>query len=407
MANSRRVAITGFGVISPGAIGEAAFDELLASGKSAVAEVSRFDVTRYHARTAALVTDFKPKDFIPVMRMRRMNALSRLGVAAAQMAVNDARVKSRGYERGEIGVALGSAFGPVQTSLDYMNEYVDKGPSLAPPQLFAESVANAPGSHIAIEHGFEGFNLTFTQRESSVAAAAMYACSQLLKGSVRATVVAGVDEMNETLFAVLDRAGALSRRRGDVEEGARPFDRTRNGLVAGEGSAAFVLELDPPEGGRHGWISGFAVARDRSASISDWGEDVDAVVRAMKGAIDDAGIAVSDVDAVFASANSSVRGDRVEYRGLQALFGDAVPPVVASKAYFGEYAGGGALQLAAASQAIRLQALPATPGFSRGEDDMRFRATERSEARELRHILLNTISAGGGIVSMVLSRDSE
>src|SRR5439155_1995431 len=117
-------------------------------------------------------------DLISPMKLGRRNTLSRFGVAAAHLATMD-----RGDGLPNIaGVALGTSFGPVQTSVDYMQEYVEKGAALAPPQLFAESVANAPGSHIAIEHDLRGFNVTITQRESSALAAAMYACSQVAKG---------------------------------------------------------------------------------------------------------------------------------------------------------------------------------------------------------------------------------
>ena len=88
---------------------------------------------------------------------------------------------------------------------------VEKGASLAPPQLFAESVANAPGSHIAIEWGLRGFNVTVTQRESSALAAAMHGASQIVKGAATAAVIGGVEEVTEMVFSVLDRLGSLGR----------------------------------------------------------------------------------------------------------------------------------------------------------------------------------------------------
>ena len=162
-----RIAINGIGVIAPGAIGIDAFRVLLAERRSAVDVVDRFDTTGLSAHKAALVRDFKARDYIPVMKMRRMNGLSRLGVAAAKLAIEDCGAALDA----NTGVAIGTAFGPVQTSVEYMQEYVEKGAALAPPQLFAESVANAPGSHIAIEWGLRGFNVTITQRESSALAA--------------------------------------------------------------------------------------------------------------------------------------------------------------------------------------------------------------------------------------------
>src|SRR5207248_11743143 len=216
-----RIAITGVGVVAPGAIGVDAFSAMLGRGSTAATPIDRFDTNGLSAHTAAVVRDFVARDFIPPMKLRRMNNLSRFGMAAARLAISD-----RGAELSTAaGVAVGTAFGPVQTSVDYMQEYVEKGAALAPPQLFAESVANAPGSHIGIEFGLRGFNITVTQRESSALAALMYASSQIAKGVLPAAVIGGVDEVNEIVFGVLDRVGTLAHSNGVVDECSRPFDR--------------------------------------------------------------------------------------------------------------------------------------------------------------------------------------
>ena len=392
-----RIPITGIGVVAPGAIGVAAFRELLLSGRSAIVAIDRFDTMSLRAHKAGLVREFTPKEFIAPMKLRRMNVLSRYGVAAARLAIEDCGAPLAS----DCGVAIGTAFGPVQTSVDYMQEYVAKGPALAPPQLFAESVANAPGSHIAIEWNLRGFNITMTQRESSVLAASMYASAQLLKGSVGAALIGGVDEVNEMLFSVLDRVGALARAADGIDEAARPFDEQRNGLSAGEGGAVFVAGSGTRR--PYGWLAGFGVARDPSASISNWGDDETSVVTAMRSAIDDAEIDASDVDAIYASANGSLRGDLLEARALAELFGDALPPVVTTKGVFGEYAAGGGLQLAAALLALEAQTLHPSVGHRQGL------IAVNQEARELplRHILVNSLSAGGGIVSAVVSAEGS
>jgi 3-oxoacyl-(acyl-carrier-protein) synthase len=360
-----RVPITGIGVIAPRAIGIEAFRALLASGESSIAPIDRFDTSELSAHKAALVRDFKPREFIHPMKMRRMNALSRLAVAAAKLAVDDF-----GSPLGaNTGVAMGTAFGPVQTSVEYMQEYVEKGAALAPPQLFAESVANAPGSHIAIEWGLQGFNVTFTQRESSALAAAMYACTQLMKGSVEAALIGGVEEVNEMLFSVLDRIGALAH------DAALPFDPNRDGISIGEGGVVLVAGAEAGTRAPYGWLSGFGMARDRTASISDWGSDAEALVSAMRAALEDAELEAGDVDAIYASANGSLRGDALEQRALEAFLPGK--PVVATKGIFGEYAAGGALQLVAALLAV--------------------------EEQRYRHVLVNSLSAGGGIVCAVVS----
>ncbi len=300
--------------------------------------------------------DFKPKDYIAPMKMRRMNVLSRLAMAAAKLAIEDCGAAPGA----STGVALGTAFGPVQTSVDYMKEYMEKGAALAPPQLFAESVANAPGSHIAIEWNLRGFNVTFTQRESSALAAAMYACTQLAKGTVDAALIGGVEEVNEMLFSVLDRIGALD-------------DAMQHGMVLGEGSAVLVAG-NAGTRAPYAWFSGFGVARDTTATISDWGTGAESVVAAMQAAIDDAELTAGDIDAVYVSANGARRGDALELRALEMLFGAKMPKLVNTKSIYGEYAAGGALQLVDAVRGTHQNAL------------------------------VNSLSAGGGIVCAVVSR---
>lgn len=362
---SSRIPISGIGIVAPGAIGVDAFRALLRSGQTAIQPVDRFDTNGLNAHEAGLVRDFSPKEFIAPMKMRRMNMLSRLALSAAKLALRDAGIDALDPAT---GVALGTAFGPVQTSVDYMQEYVEKGAALAPPQLFAESVANAPGSHIAIELGLRGFNVTITQRESSALAAAMYASSQIVKGMAPAALIGGVEEVNEMIFSVLDRVGALRPSGGG------------SGIAIGEGSAVLVAGASGAHPSKiYGYLSGFGIARDTTASISDWGHDSKAVVTAMAGAIDDAGIRREDIDAIYSSANGNERGDRLEAEALRSFFGDSLPQVVATKSFFGEYAAGGALQLAAGLVDL-------------GE-------------RDLRHALVNSLSAGGGIVCAVVSRE--
>ena len=394
------VAITGIGIVAPGAVGIEAFRAMLDGTRSGIAPIDRFDSEGFSAHTAGLVRDFNARDYIAPMKMRRMNALSRYAFSAARLALADAGVQLSNQS----GVAIGTAFGPVQTSVDYMQEYVSRGPALAPPQLFAESVANAPGSHIAIELDLRGFNLTITQRESSLLGAAMYASSQIVKGTVPSAIIGGVEEVNEMVFSVLDRVGALAHAEGDLSEGMRPFDARRNGMSIGEGSAMFVAEREPSKQ-PYGWLTGFGIARDTTATISDWGTGHEAVAAAMQRAIDDADLDPSAIDAIYASANGTKRGDGLEFRAIQSLFG-GTPAVVASKGYCGEYAAGGGFQLAAALLAMRDQKLHASIGFEEPDEEMQFKVVTTPRAANLRNILVNSISAGGGVVCAVVSREN-
>lgn len=397
-----RIPITGIGVVAPSAIGIEAFRAVLAGESQAIRPIERFDTTELKAHQAALVRDFKARDFIAPMKLRRMNTLSRYAVVAARMAVGDAGVRLGT----DAGVALGTCFGPVQTSVDYMQEYVEKGASLAPPQLFAESVANAPGSHVAIEHDLRGFNLTVTQRESSALSAAMYASSQILKGVVPAAMIGGVEEINEMVFSVLDSLGALAHAGGSRPECARPFDLHRNGMVMGEGGAVLIAESKPTRE-PYGYLAGFGMARDVTASLSDWGHGSDAVVTAILAAVDDAGLQLSAIDAVYASASGSIRGDALEAAALRSAFGGTMPPIVATKGIFGEYSAAGALQLVAALLALRDQRLHDSVGFETMDPALGVSPHRGRTPVALKNILVNSLSAGGGVVCAVVSREAN
>ena len=394
-----RVSVTGIGIVAPGAIGVDALREQLADGRSAIEAIDRFDTTGFSSHKAGLVRTLNAKEFIAPMKLRRMNILSRYALSAARLALADCGATPPE----NCGVALGTAFGPVQTSVDYMHDYVEKGASLAPPQLFAESVANAPGSHVAIEHNLRGFNITVTQRESSALAAAMYACAQIVKGTVPAAFTGGVEELNEMVFSVLDRIGALAHAASGEEECMRPFDSRRNGLLPGEGCCIFALGFGSKA---WGYLSGFGIARDTTASISDWGSDASALMTAMQAAIDDAELVPTDIDAVFTSANGTKRLDATEAAAIARLFRERMPQVVATKGYFGEYAAGNGLQLAAALCAVKDQRLAVSAGFESGDADLGFTPTREAQQCELRHVLVNAVSAGGGIVSAVVSREA-
>ena len=174
-------------------------------------------------------------------------------------------------------------------------------------------------------------------------------------------------------------------------------------MVIGEGGAVVIAEAAPRRQ-PYAFVSGFGIARDTTASISDWGTGADAVASAMQAAIEDAELSSHNIDAIYASANATHRADQLESQAIRALFGD-VPPVVATKGYFGEYAAGGAFQLIAAILALREQKLHASAGFAQADDGL-ISPTQRQETRDLRHILVNSISAGGGIVCTVLSREA-
>ncbi|HUO84218.1 MAG TPA: beta-ketoacyl synthase N-terminal-like domain-containing protein, partial [Thermoanaerobaculia bacterium] len=134
MSSISRVAIMGMGIVAPGATGAESFSAMLREGKGGILPVERFDTEGLRAHTAGLLREFRARDFISPMKMRRMNNLSRYAVSATRLALDDQAAASGGPPADHTGVAIGTTFGPVETSVEYMREYVEKGAALAPPQ---------------------------------------------------------------------------------------------------------------------------------------------------------------------------------------------------------------------------------------------------------------------------------
>ena len=126
----------------------------------------------------------------------------------------------------------------------------------------------------------------------------------------------------------------------------------------------------------------------------------------MRGAIDDAGLTRDDIDAVYASANGTKKGDALEAAALHALFASKLPPVVATKGIFGEYTAAGALQLVAALLALRDQTLHDSAGFETVDPELNLTPHRGQQKANLRNILVSSLSAGGGVVCAVITRDS-
>jgi 3-oxoacyl-[acyl-carrier-protein] synthase II len=205
--------------------------------------------------------------------------------------------------------------------------------------------------------------------------------------------------MTPLLHAILDRFGALAH--GEPEE-ARPFDRGRNGFLAGEGAAVLVLEdedLAQSRGARPlarvlGWGSAF----DATAPPWGWGEGAEVLARALRRTLERAG--VDAVELIVSGASGAVAGDRLEARTLQAAWeGVPLPPVVAPKAVTGEYGGG---HLAASVLAASGARLGPAAGFAERDPELRIVPHDGSPLSPPKTVLVSSLAAGGAAAWLVL-----
>ena len=170
-----------------------------------------------------------------------MDKLSRMVVAAARMALDDARVVLARVQPETVGVVIGSALGDISESAVQLERVFTKGPASASPMTFPNLVLNAPASYVAMEFGLTGVNLTVAQGETSGEQAIILGCDLVRAGRADVVLAGGGDELAAIVFEVYRRARALSSQRGGPEWSS-PYDVGRNGIVLGEGAAILVLE---------------------------------------------------------------------------------------------------------------------------------------------------------------------
>ena len=400
-SGAARVVVTGVGIVSP--LGPLpAFWDGLCSGTSAVAPIDAFDPGPTPPRCAARVRDFHPKDHIPRALLRRMDRLSQMVVTACRTALADAALAFTAAEAEEAGIVVGTAFGNLVESEEFLRGLFAKGPALTNPLTFPNLVLNAPAGYVAIDLGLRGPNLTVCCGEASGEAALAVAYDTIVSGQGDVLLAGGGDEIAPVLFHIYKDLGVLSpaggrTRRYTVDAGApeprhaeapewsSPFDRHRNGVVMGEGAAMLVLERADRAAARgapvYAELAGYAT-RAVAASPHDWpaphaaaSEETACQLSALgwggpgTGAGTDpdrrplasgAGNSARASDLVVSCANSTRQLDGFEAAHLATILGEGASRalVTSIKGAIGDFGAAGAFSAAAAVLALRHGTVP-------------------------------------------------
>lgn len=340
--------------------------------------------------------------WVPPALGRRMSAPSKLAVAAARMALNEAGLTGA-VDGTRTAVVMSSSFGPVACTEQILRTTFSEGPQAVSPLTFAESVANAAAGHIAIDQRARGPNITVVQREAGILTAVGRGAAEVASGRADRAIVGGVDEMPPILHALLDRFEALARPAPDRPERARPFDRNRNGFVAAEGATVLLLENEDLARSRgvkaRTRVRGFGGAFDPSAPRIGWGHGHAALGSALQAFIRRCGLGLGEVGRVISGASGSVAGDRIEGLAIrEAWQAHRLPPILVPRAYTGQYGGG---LLAAAVLAVSGHEFGSTPGFTEEDPELRL-IPHCGGALPAADISLVTSVASGGAASWLL-----
>jgi 3-oxoacyl-[acyl-carrier-protein] synthase II len=403
---NRRVVVTGLGLVTPLGIGRENFSRNLFSGMSGIRPIQGFDTTAFKSHLGGEVRHFSPKAFISSRTLRRMDRLSQMVTASARMALDDAGVDLDGADRNRIGIVMGTAFGATDVAAQFAGTLFTEGPRRVNPILVPNTVMNAPAGYAAIELGLRGINTTLNHREASAETAIAYAAMQIRQGRAGILLAGGGDILSPFFFSVLERFMALSPQDSGVER-SRPFDRRRNGPVAGEGTGLLCIESAISAQSRGATIycelAGWGMS-STPAPANDWPEDPSGLVLAMRNAMDMAGVNSGDIDAVSAAAAGGIRSDWLEARAMEELFeGVTQPAVTAVKGATGETFSSGGIRAAAMALSIHQRMMPPTLGLKVPMTSLPMVKTN-SRQMKVDYGLVNACASGGTFVSLLLKK---
>ncbi len=364
---SRRVVVTGVGLVSPLAIGTQANWDALLAGQSGIGPITRFDASQYSARIAGEVKDFDPLQFVDKKDVKKMDVFIQFALAASQFAVDDARLEVTPEIADGVGVFIASGIGGFSTIEREHHELIKGGPRRISPFFIPASIINLAAGQVSIRFNARGPNLA-TCTACTASAHAIGEAYEIIKRGDADVMIAGGSESAITPMGVGGFAAmrALSTRNDEPQRASRPFDKDRDGFVMGEGAGICIIETLESAQKRGAAIYcelvGYGLTSD-AYHLTGQPEEAHGAIRSMQMALRKAGISADQVDYINAHGTSTPINDPTETRGVKTLFGPHAYKLAMSstKSMTGHLLGAaGGLEAGITALAIRHQIAPPT-----------------------------------------------
>ncbi|MGB2868170.1 MAG: beta-ketoacyl-[acyl-carrier-protein] synthase family protein [Bacteroidota bacterium] len=410
--NARRVVVTGIGALTPIGHGKDGLWEGARSGRSGVRPITRFGTSQIRTTVAAQIDDFDPLDHFDTKLARRMDRFAQLGLAACDMAVEDARLAfdpKRPNER--IGVTMGTALGGIAGAERQHEEYVRNGLRAVDPSLALIVFGGSGSSNIAIRYGFTGPSNANSNSCSSGAIALGEAFRSIKEGYSDVMVAASAEApLYELTFSAFTLIRTMSTN-PDPSTAYRPFDKLRDGFVMGEASAVLILEELGHAQKRNAHVYcellGYSCNNDAHHMVAPRPDGICAA-RAMSQAITQARIAPSDIGYVNAHASGTQLNDKIETFAMKTVFGEHAKsvPVSATKSMHGHALGAsGAIEAAICAQIFAYDFLPPTIHYEQPDPECDLDCIPNAgRSAHVDYILSNSFGFGGINASLVFGR---
>ncbi|MBK9240662.1 MAG: beta-ketoacyl-ACP synthase II [Acidobacteria bacterium] len=409
---TRRVVITGVGLISSVGIGNDANWEAMCAGRGGIGPITRFDATGYSVRIGGEVKGFDPLNFVEKKEVKKIDVFIQFAIAASQFAMDDAKLQVTPEIADQTGVFIASGIGGFSTIQSEHLELVNGGPRRVSPFFIPASIINLAAGHVSIRFGAKGPNLA-TCTACTASAHSIGESFEIIRRGDADIMIAGGSEAAITPLSVAGFASmrALSTRNDEPDKACRPFDKDRDGFIIGEGAGILILEeLETAK--RRGAniyceLAGYGLSSD-AFHLTGQPPDADGAVRSMKMAIRKAGIRPEQVDYINAHGTSTPINDPTETLAVKRTFGEHAKKLAISstKSMTGHLLGAaGGLEAGITALAIRHQIAPPTANLDSPDpacdlDYIPFKARPMT----INYALSNSFGFGGTNGTLLLKR---
>ena len=417
----KRVVVTGLGAVTP--VGNTP-DEMwknLLNGVSGAAPITLFDTTNFKTKFACEVKNLNVNDYLDRKEARKMDRYTQFALIAAKQAVEDSQMDLETVDKNRIGVVFGVGIGGIKTFEDevkYFALHEADGPKFNP-FFIPKMIADIAAGQISIMYGFHGPNYITASACASSSNALADAFNLIRLGKANAIVAGGAEAaICATGVGGFNAMHALSTRNESPETASRPFSKSRDGFVMGEGSVVLVLEELEHAKARgakiYAEVAGGGMSADAHHLTATHPEGLGAML-AMQNALDDAGMKPEDIDYINVHGTSTPVGDISEVKAIVKLFGEHSKKlnISSTKSMTGHLLGAtGALEALFCVKAIENNIVPPTINHEEGDEDEEIDYTlnftfNRAQERPVRAALSNSFGFGGHNATLILKKYEE
>jgi len=416
--NVRRVVVTGLGALTPIGNSIPLYWEGLINGVSGAGPITRFDASKFKTQFACEIKDYNPLAFFDRKEVRKFDPYAQYGMISADEAVADSGLDHTTINLERVGVIWASGIGGLLTFQEEVGEfYKGDGTPRFNPFFIPKMIADITAGHISIKYGFKGPNFATVSACASSANAIIDAFNYIKWGKADAFVSGGSEAaVNAAGVGGFNAMHAISTRNDDPATGSRPFDKDRDGFVIGEGAGAVILEELEHAKARGAKIYAEVIGSGLTADayhMTGPHPEGDGARRAMKSAIEEAGLTPQDVEHINTHGTSTPLGDVAEIRAICALFGEHAPKISinSTKSMTGHLLGAaGAIESIATVLAIKNGIIPPTINHFTDDPDIDNSLDftfGKARKRDIQIALSNTFGFGGHNASILFKKFAD